>query len=100
MGRLWRRDGEGKSPWLVPTTSTAPLPRSLREHLYWMMQKDNAAQDVFLIGQPGPLRRRLAVAYCVGGTGAGVMMGLGLSLDGHVTITWFDGDLRECVTRK
>lgn len=32
-------------------------------HLRWMLQKDILGQDIFLIGKPGPLRRRLALAY-------------------------------------
>lgn len=32
-------------------------------HLRWMLQKDILGQDMFLIGKPGPLRRRLALAY-------------------------------------
>lgn len=32
-------------------------------HLRWIMQKDNLAQDVFLIGKPGSLRRTLAMSY-------------------------------------
>lgn len=28
-----------------------------------MLQKDILGQDMFLIGKPGPLRRRLALAY-------------------------------------
>ncbi len=33
-------------------------------HLQWMMQKEDLKQDIFLIGAPGPLRRRLALAFC------------------------------------
>jgi hypothetical protein len=29
-----------------------------------MAQKDLLGQDIFLVGPPGPLRRRLAMAYC------------------------------------
>lgn len=32
-------------------------------HLRWMLQKDILGQDMFLIGKPGPSRRRLALAY-------------------------------------
>jgi MoxR-like ATPase len=34
------------------------------ELLRWLMQKENLAQDVFLVGEPGPLRRWLVLAYC------------------------------------
>ena len=30
----------------------------------WMMQKDLLGQDIFLLGPPGPVRRRLALQYC------------------------------------
>ena len=33
-------------------------------HLRWIMQKDLNGQDMYLIGPPGPLRRRLAMLYC------------------------------------
>ncbi|BES87714.1 von Willebrand factor A domain containing 8 [Nesidiocoris tenuis] len=32
-------------------------------HLRWMLQKDLLAQDIFLIGPPGPSKRRLAFRY-------------------------------------
>ena len=35
-----------------------------RKHLQWMLQKDALGQDMFLIGPPGPARRRLAMAFC------------------------------------
>ncbi|ETW00905.1 hypothetical protein, variant 1 [Aphanomyces invadans] len=34
------------------------------EHLRWMLQKDLLGQDMFLIGPPGPARRRLALQFC------------------------------------
>ena len=33
-------------------------------HLAWLMQKDSLGQDALLTGPPGPLRRRIALAYC------------------------------------
>jgi hypothetical protein len=33
-------------------------------HLRWILQKDLNGQDIYLIGPPGPLRRRLAMLYC------------------------------------
>lgn len=39
------------------------LPQTFLKHLRWLMQKDKLAQDVFLIGPPGPLRRLLALSY-------------------------------------
>lgn len=32
-------------------------------HLQWMLKKDLLGQDMFLIGPPGPMRRRLAMAF-------------------------------------
>ncbi|KAI4460081.1 von willebrand factor a domain-containing protein 8 [Holotrichia oblita] len=39
------------------------LGQSTLHHLRWMMQKDLLGQDVFLIGPPGPRRRKLALQY-------------------------------------
>eukprot|EP00729_Bicosta_minor_P024471 gene24471-18100_t len=36
-------------------------PGYLLPHLRWMLQKDTLGQDMFLIGAPGPTRRRLAL---------------------------------------
>jgi hypothetical protein len=33
-------------------------------HLRWMMQKYALRQDMFLLGAPGPARRRLALQFC------------------------------------
>eukprot|EP00041_Stephanoeca_diplocostata_P021699 m.509785 g.509785 ORF g.509785 m.509785 type:complete len:1988 (-) comp21889_c0_seq22:1623-7586(-) len=33
-------------------------------NLRWMLQKDILGQDMFLLGAPGPARRRLALQYC------------------------------------
>ena len=34
------------------------------EHLQWMAQKDALGQDMFLLGEHGPLRRWVAMAFC------------------------------------
>ncbi|CUG93657.1 Hypothetical protein, putative, partial [Bodo saltans] len=34
------------------------------QHLQWLMQKDILGQDMFLLGSPGPFRRRLVKYYC------------------------------------
>jgi hypothetical protein len=34
------------------------------EKLRWMLQKERLGQDVFLVGTPGPSRRRLALWFC------------------------------------
>ncbi len=39
-------------------------PQETLEHLRWLMQKDSMGQDVFLLGVPGPHRRRLIMMYC------------------------------------
>ena len=43
--------------------SASPSPE-LMAHLRWLAQKDVLGQDVFLVGMPGPSRRRLAMLYC------------------------------------
>ena len=35
-----------------------------REHLYFLLQKFVLGQDVFLLAQPGPYARRLALTFC------------------------------------
>lgn len=59
-----------KNPELVPQkyvsvdeTGAYALSQTALHHLRWMMQKDNLKQDMFLLGQPGPLRRTLAMQY-------------------------------------
>jgi len=52
--------------FIIPATGSQPkrvMPWAL-SHLRWMAQKDNLGQDILLVGPPGPLRRRLAMAYC------------------------------------
>ena len=39
------------------------LSQEVLGHLRWMMQKDGLGQDMFLVGPPGPERRRLALLY-------------------------------------
>lgn len=41
------------------------LPQSTLKHLRWLLQKDHLKQDVFLIGLPGTIRRRLVMQYLV-----------------------------------
>eukprot|EP01138_Halocafeteria_seosinensis_P008927 gb/GECG01009124.1/.p1 GENE.gb/GECG01009124.1/~~gb/GECG01009124.1/.p1 ORF type:complete len:1545 (+),score=216.25 gb/GECG01009124.1/:1-4635(+) len=57
------------SPHLVPRNgNTDELLGNLTEeevsHLRWMLQKDRLGQDMFLLGPPGPDRRRLALLFC------------------------------------
>lgn len=53
-----------KKPYLVPI---GYLPEKLSEnllrHLQWIMKKDILGQDIFLIGNPGPLRARVILQY-------------------------------------
>ncbi|XP_067943521.1 von Willebrand factor A domain-containing protein 8-like [Watersipora subatra] len=52
------------NPQKVPTSYLpGDVSHSLLQHLKWMMQKDLLGQDIFLIGCPGPMRRRLALMY-------------------------------------
>ena len=64
----------GNISYPVPTSTTpsrlphiTPLdpndPRT-REHLHFLLQKFVLGQDVFLITQPGPYARRLALTFC------------------------------------
>ncbi|KAH8356626.1 hypothetical protein KR084_004680 [Drosophila pseudotakahashii] len=59
-----------KDPQLVPQQyvkyspdGTLQLSQSALHHLRWMLQKDALRQDMFLLGQPGPLRRQLAMQF-------------------------------------
>ena len=38
--------------------------RWARKHLRWMSRKDALGQDILLLGEHGPLRRRLALEWC------------------------------------
>eukprot|EP00929_Paragymnodinium_shiwhaense_P083487 TRINITY_DN44522_c0_g1_i1.p1 TRINITY_DN44522_c0_g1~~TRINITY_DN44522_c0_g1_i1.p1 ORF type:complete len:1645 (-),score=457.04 TRINITY_DN44522_c0_g1_i1:566-5500(-) len=40
------------------------VPAELAEHFRWMLKKMRLGQDVFLIGPPGPFRRRFALWCC------------------------------------
>ena len=51
------------SSFLVHRNKSRVLPWAL-SHFRWLAQKDQLGQDMFLVGAPGPLRRRLAMAYC------------------------------------
>lgn len=42
---------------------TMELTQSALHHLRWMLQKDSLKQDMFLLGQPGALRRQLAMQF-------------------------------------
>jgi von Willebrand factor A domain-containing protein 8 len=48
-------------PHLTPLDPNDPR---TREHLYFLLQKFVLGQDVFLIAQPGPYARRLALTFC------------------------------------
>lgn len=58
--------GKPSHPELVPVgylEATASSQFAL-QHLRWLMQKGLLRQDMFLLGPPGPLRRRIALSYC------------------------------------
>ena len=58
---------EPKRPELVPkgfAESAAGMSAEMVAHLKWMLQKDLLGQDLFLLGLPGPSRRRLVQAFC------------------------------------
>ena len=38
--------------------------QELLRSLQWMLKKEKLGSDMFLVGEPGPRRRRLAMAYC------------------------------------
>jgi von Willebrand factor A domain-containing protein 8 len=44
--------------------SAQGLPQETLRSLQFMMKKQNLGQDIFLIGPPGPARRRLAMQFC------------------------------------
>jgi MoxR-like ATPase len=49
-------------------TEWVPIPaleysQPILQHLQWMMKKDSLGQDMFLLGPPGPFKRRLALTY-------------------------------------
>jgi len=44
--------------------SAQGMPQETLRSLQFMMKKQNLGQDIFLIGPPGPSRRRLAMQYC------------------------------------
>jgi|SRR5712671_3308380 len=48
-------------PYFVPLN---PNDSRTREHLYFLLQKFVLGQDVFLMAQPGPYARRLALTFC------------------------------------
>ena len=55
------------APWLVPSGyigSQTESSQAILKNLRWMLQKSSLAQDMFLIGAPGPERRWLAMAFC------------------------------------
>ncbi|ALC48679.1 c12.2 [Drosophila busckii] len=59
-----------KQPQLVPQQyvsyaedGSMQLTQTALHHLRWMLQKDALKQDMFLLGQPGPLRRQLAMQF-------------------------------------
>ncbi|CAI6345397.1 unnamed protein product [Macrosiphum euphorbiae] len=64
IGDVKKLTKASKTPELVPIEYlNMTCNQEAMSHLRWMLQKDILGQDMFLIGKPGPLRRRLALAY-------------------------------------
>ncbi|KAH8391598.1 hypothetical protein KR200_008568 [Drosophila serrata] len=70
IGDVTVRLSRPKDPQLVPQQyvkyapdGTLQLTQSALHHLRWMLQKDALRQDMFLLGQPGPRRRQLAMQF-------------------------------------
>ncbi|KAH8980661.1 AAA domain-containing protein [Lactarius akahatsu] len=54
-----------RTPSRLPRLSPLdPNDARTREHLYFLLQKFVLDQDVFLLSQPGPYARRLALTFC------------------------------------
>ena len=54
-----------RTPSRLPHLSPLdPNDAHTREHLYFLLQKFVLGQDVFLLAQPGPYARRLALTFC------------------------------------
>lgn len=47
----------------IENTEIKSLSQSTLRNLRWMMQKDSLGQDMFLLGRPGPSRRKVALQY-------------------------------------
>uniref|UniRef100_A0A2A4JAX2 von Willebrand factor A domain-containing protein 8 n=1 Tax=Heliothis virescens TaxID=7102 RepID=A0A2A4JAX2_HELVI len=47
----------------IEDTEIKSLSQSTLRNLRWMMQKDLLGQDMFLLGRPGPSRRKVALQY-------------------------------------
>ncbi|XP_050442272.1 von Willebrand factor A domain-containing protein 8 [Adelges cooleyi] len=64
IGDVKKLTKSSKTPELVPVEYlNLTCNQEAMAHLRWMLQKDILGQDMFLIGKPGPQRRRLAMAY-------------------------------------
>ncbi|GJQ77647.1 hypothetical protein Trydic_g12775 [Trypoxylus dichotomus] len=64
IGGITKIIKQENNPEYVPRNYyTKNLGQSALHHLRWIMQKDLLGQDVFLIGPPGPRRRKLALQY-------------------------------------
>ncbi|XP_075158408.1 von Willebrand factor A domain-containing protein c12.2 [Haematobia irritans] len=70
IGDVTKEIKQARNPELVPQKyikyaedGTMELTQSALHHLRWMLQKDTLKQDMFLLGQPGALRRQLAMQF-------------------------------------
>ncbi|XP_052121938.1 von Willebrand factor A domain-containing protein 8-like [Frankliniella occidentalis] len=64
IGDVSKDVSEPKNPEYVPIKYLkAKESQHTLRHLRWMLQKDLLGQDMFLMGRPGPARRRLAMQF-------------------------------------
>lgn len=64
IGDVSKDVSEAKHPEYVPVKYLrAKQSQHTLRHLRWMLQKDLLGQDMFLMGRPGPARRRLAMKF-------------------------------------
>jgi hypothetical protein len=67
IGSVTRRIGHPTRPDLVPDVAdylVGTTSQEILRHVQFLMKKDNLAQDVMLLGPPGPLRRDIVRMYC------------------------------------
>lgn len=64
IGNVVKTVVPSKNPHLIPTGYLPEkFSQSLLQHMQWIMKKDILGQDMFLIGVPGSLRRRVILQY-------------------------------------
>ena len=64
IGSVSKACPDPKNPELVPKGfAVEKLSQTSLRHIQWLLQKDLMEQDVFLIGHPGPTRRRIVLQF-------------------------------------